>query len=206
MKTFSMPLFLICISFQLSACAQTPPIAAPRPSHWASPIKADANLHRVDDKLYRSEQPIADDYAALAQLNIKSIINLRYFNRRADRPILQTQPHIKLLNHPLLTWHITPRDLAAALWTIEQNQKDGAVLLHCYHGADRTGIVIAFYRIIYQNWSPQAAKAEMQQGGFGYHSVWKNLENLLTEQNISQVKAELAQLQAAPLFRQPEKE
>ena len=84
--------------------------------------------------------------------------------------------------------------MAAALYQIEQGQKHGAVLVHCYHGADRTGIVIAFYRMIYQNWTPADAKAEMLQGGFGYHSVWKNLENLFTEETLAEVKTELAAL------------
>ena len=38
------------------------------------------------------------------------------------------------------------------------------------------------------------AKAEMLQGGFGYHSVWKNLENLFTEETLAEVKTELAAL------------
>ena len=95
---------------------------------------------------------------------------------------------------PLLTWRVRPKDLAAALYQIEQGQKHGAVLVHCYHGADRTGIVIAFYRMIYQNWTLADAKSEMLQGGFGYHSVWKNLENLFTEETLVEVKTELAAL------------
>ena len=45
--------------------------------------------------------------------------------------------------------------------------------------------------MIYQNWTLADAKAEMLQGGFGYHSVWKNLENLFTEETLAEVKTEL---------------
>ncbi|WP_298945646.1 tyrosine-protein phosphatase [uncultured Campylobacter sp.] len=31
---------------------------------------------------------------------------------------------------------------------MRERQKEGAVLVHCYHGADRTGIVVAMYRVI----------------------------------------------------------
>lgn len=177
----------------LTACA-TPLPENPRPSHWAQSVKADANLYRVDDKLYRSEQPITDDRNTIEAHDIRTIINLRFFNRGDDKTVFTPNSQIKLINQPLLTWSVSPKDLAQVLHHIEQNQKDGAVLVHCYHGADRTGIVIAFYRMIYQNWSPDDAKAEMLRGGFGYHSVWKNLENMFTEEKIAQVKAELAKL------------
>ena len=157
-------------------------------------IKQDANLYRVDSKLYRSEQLNRDDLAAIRQLGIRSVVNLRYFGRHKNQKIFADHPDIALINRPLLTWRVQPRDIARVLRTIEQQQQQGAVLVHCYHGADRTGIVIAFYRMIYQNWTLADAKAEMLQGGFGYHSVWKNLENLFTEETLAEVKTELAAL------------
>ena len=45
----------------MAACTAAPTPKTSRPAHWAQSVKADANLHRVDDKLYRSEQPVADD-------------------------------------------------------------------------------------------------------------------------------------------------
>ena len=65
--------------------------------------------------------------------------------------------------------------MADILWQIKQHQKNGAVLVHCYHGADRTGLIVASYRVIYQHWDLNEAKREMQQGPYGYHSVWKIL-------------------------------
>lgn len=61
-------------------------------------------------------------------------------------------------------------EVADILWQIN-NIKNGAVLVHCYHGADRTGLIVASYRVIYQNWDLNEAKREMQQGPYGYHSV-----------------------------------
>lgn len=154
-------------------------------------LKQDANLYRVDEKLYRSEQLRYEDKTAIAEHNIKSIVNLRFFKRKTDMKVFADNSNINLINKPLLTWKIKPRDLAEVLWEIEQQQKHGAVLVHCYHGADRTGIVIAMYRVVYQNWTLEDAKAEMQQGGFGYHSVWKNLDKLFTEETISEIKLHL---------------
>lgn len=161
----------------------------------AQVIKKDANLYRVDDKLYRSEQLMPQDVAIIEQLGIRSIINLRYFNRGANKKLFSHTP-IELINQPLLAWNIRPEDIARVLWQIKQQQQHGAVLVHCYHGADRTGIVVAMYRIIYHGWQIEQAKAEMQQGDFGYHGVWKNLDKLFTAENVALVKAHLDQIQA----------
>lgn len=84
--------------------------------------------------------------------------------------------------------------MASVLWQIEQNQKQGAVLVHCYHGADRTGLISAMYRIIYQHWTLEDAKKEMMEGPYGFHSIWKNIEHSFTEDNLSEIKQELVGL------------
>ena len=101
---------------------------------------------------------------------------------------------LTLINTPLMSWSITPKDVAEVLWQIEQAQKHGPVLVHCYHGADRTGLISAIYRIIYQNWSIAEAKREMIKGPYGFHSIWQNMENFFTEQNIQDVRALLKEL------------
>lgn len=41
----------------------------------------------------------------------------------------------------------------------------GALFIHCAHGADRTGLVVALYRVIYHHWTPDAAYAEWRRMG-----------------------------------------
>lgn len=156
-------------------------------------IHAKANLYQIDKNFYRSEQLVKGDIEIIQNLKIASVINLRFFNRDEDEKILKNM-NIALINQPLLTWHIKPKDIAQVLYTIEQQQKKGAVLIHCYHGADRTGLISGMYRIIFQNWSIADAKKEMQEGPFGYHSIWKNIDRLFTEEKVEQVKQELAKL------------
>ncbi len=177
------------------ACLSAPPDngnKAVQLARWATPVKHDANLYRIDDKLYRSEQPVAEDGEAIVKLGIQSVINLRFFDRNDD-------DHLKvhgltLLNRPLLSWSIKPKEIAEILYLIEKQQQNGAVLIHCYHGADRTGLIAGMYRIIYQGWSVEEAKAEMQHGPYGYHSIWKNIAKLFTEEKVKQVKMHLEAL------------
>lgn len=161
-------------------------------ARWATPVKHDANLYRIDDKLYRSEQPVAEDGEAIVKLGIQSVINLRFFDRNDDDHL--KEHGLTLLNRPLLSWSIKPKEIAEILYLIEKQQQNGAVLIHCYHGADRTGLIAGMYRIIYQGWPVEEAKAEMQHGPYGYHSIWKNIANLFTEEKVKQVKMHLEAL------------
>lgn len=162
---------------------------------WAEPVKEDANLYRIDDKLYRSEQLTRADAPHIKALGIKRVVNLRYFDRNDNHTAL-AQSGAELFNQPLLTWRITPKQIAQTLHLIEQRRRHGPVLIHCYHGADRTGLIAAMYRIVYQNWPIEEARREMQQGPYGYHSIWRNLGKLFTADKVRQVKEELTKLQA----------
>lgn len=187
MKKFA----VLLLSSTLVACA-TYPATTPRPEHWASIIKADANFYEVDKGVYRSEMPIADDVAVMTAQDIKTIINLQYKNQDEDAKIFDKS--ITLINEPILTWQVRPAQIARALYAIEQGKAQGGVLVHCYHGADRTGIVIAMYRVIYQGWDIESARAEMKGGGYGFHKIWQNLDRMLSPIGVAQVRAELDKL------------
>lgn len=72
--------------------------------------------------------------------------------------------------------------------------------MHCRHGADRTGIIIAMYRVIYQDWEIETARAEMKQGGYGFHKIWQNIDNMLSRDGIEQVRAELNRLKSSSVL------
>ena len=89
------------------------------------------------------------------------------------------------------TWHIEREDVVGALRTLRRAEKDGPVLLHCQHGADRTGLITALYRIAYEGWSKPAALEEMQKGQFGYHAVWGNIPRYIQKANIERLRREV---------------
>ena len=161
----------------------------PNSSQKATLIDEAKNFYRVDEMLFRSAQLDEGDAAKLHELGIKSIVNLRHFSRGGDRRAFGNQ--FWLANKPLQSWEIKPAQIADVLRTIRERQKEGAVLVHCYHGADRTGLVVAMYRVIYQGWSLDVARSEMIDGGYGFHSMWQDIAGFLTPQNEALVRAEL---------------
>ena len=192
----------VCVLMALGVCApaeakRVASIEAPRVLYqWATPVEQSVNLFRVTPTLFRSEQLLAKDQALLPQNNIKTIINLRYFDRDDDQEQL-SQPGLNLVNHPLKSWRIKPKEIAAVLYEIEQAQKQGGVLVHCYHGADRTGLIIGMHRIVQQGWSIDEAKREMVEGPYGFHPVWRNIPKMYNQDTVNQVRLELARLRAA---------
>jgi protein tyrosine/serine phosphatase len=62
------------------------------------------------------------------------------------------------------------------------------MLVHCQHGADRTGTACAVYRIAVEGWSKEDAIKEMTEGGYGFHSMWDNLIKYIREMDVDAIK------------------
>jgi protein tyrosine/serine phosphatase len=76
---------------------------------------------------------------------------------------------MRFVNIPVLGWS-APNDVQVAQF-LKLVQQDPAqkIFVHCYYGEDRTGVMVATYRIAQQNWTPEQAAAEMDSFGFHYH-------------------------------------
>jgi protein tyrosine/serine phosphatase len=155
------------------ASAPIPAAAALRPVQWAEPVEMEgvSNLHRISPTLYRSEQPTALGMKNLERLGIRTIINLRAFNDDKDEvkgTSLRTE-RVKIL-----TWRIDDKHVIEVMRMLKKAE-NGPFLIHCQHGADRTGLMSAMYRVLEQGWTPEDALTELIDGGYGYHSMWKNI-------------------------------
>ena len=170
-------LIAIALPFALSASVMAAPAAplatAERPSTWATPLKMDGlpNLHRVSDTLLRSAQPTKEGMQSLGSLKVKTVVNLRSFHSDRDElgDVKTGYEHITMK-----AWHPEYKEAVRFLKIVSDPAKT-PVLVHCQHGADRTGTMCALYRVAVQGWSKEDALREMTGGGFGYHTVWVNL-------------------------------
>ena len=164
-----------------------------RPDHWAEPIANDAlpNLHRVAPTIYRSAQPIDGAQDALDELGIKSVISLRWSADKAD-----LLPQAQRIHAPIESWDVDHFEVMRALKALI-DPANQPVLLHCRHGADRTGTVIAAYRMVVENWSAEAAIEEMREGGYNYHAVWTNMIRYLRRLDVDAARRELGLAETA---------
>lgn len=180
-----LPLLLIIFIVGLPALA----VELNRPSEWAVPIKLPGvcNLYKINDTLYRSEQPSKRGMKNLKKMGIKTIINLRAFHSDADEirgtGLLEEELSVK-------TWHIEDEDVIRVLRIIRKIE-NGPFLIHCQHGADRTGVMSAMYRIVEQGWSKDEAIREMVDGGYGFHAMWSNIIHYVKNVDIEKIKREL---------------
>lgn len=152
-----------------------------RPSQWAIPVNSEFNLYQVDHQLFRSEQPQAKHLDQIKALGIKTIISFRAHH--SDQPVFGNTD-IELIRIPISTWNINDSNVIQALDAIERAKTKGNVLIHCQHGADRTGLVTAMYRIVYQSWSKEDALYELIEGGYGYHAIWRNIPKYIRQVNL----------------------
>lgn len=174
--------------FCLFNCKSTTNLKNPseRPTNWAQKIQAKNfnNLYQVDSNVYRSEQPTRNGMHEIETLNIKSVLNL--CNSHNDNyEAKRTQ--LFLIHIPINTWRISYKDLVTALQEIKNSPKP--MLIHCLHGSDRTGAVLAAYQMVFKNWSKEDAIREFRYGGYGYHeNYFPNILELLESIDIDQLK------------------
>jgi protein tyrosine/serine phosphatase len=172
------------VLFNASYGAETSP--ANRPAHWAIPMQMEGvpNLHKVSDTLYRSAQPSVEGMKNLKAMGIETVINLRSFHSDRDEigdtGLAYEHIHMK-------AWYAEEED-AVKFLQIVTNPKRSPVLVHCQHGADRTGTMCALYRIVVQGWTKEEALKEMMEGGFGFHGIWENLIQWINELDIEGIK------------------
>ena len=140
-----------------------------RPITWAQPVIGSSvgNFYRVSDGLYRSEQPGTDGFSELSALGVGEVLNLREFHSDDDEA---SATRMTLHRIAIDTGALSETHLTEALKII--THRKAPLLVHCWHGSDRTGAVIAAYRMVVEGWPRQQAIDEFRNGGFGYHETF----------------------------------
>lgn len=162
-----------------------------RPVEWAQPMLGVelSNFYRVSDELYRSKQPDDEAMEQLKAMGIRSVLNLREFHSDSGEA---KNTGIVLYRVAMNAGEINDALVEKALDDIASAPKP--ILVHCWHGSDRTGAIVAMYRMVFQDWPRERAIDEFLNGGFGYHkNFYPNIERYLETVDIARFKQRLAQ-------------
>jgi protein tyrosine phosphatase (PTP) superfamily phosphohydrolase (DUF442 family) len=163
---------------------------ATRPVSWAIPLQKPGlrNFFKVSETLYRGGQPESIGFTELAGLGIKTVVNLEIFHSDRDR-LLQSGASLDYVHIPMQSWHAED-EVTIRFLQVVSDPKKSPVFVHCYHGSDRTGTMVAVYRMVIQGWSKEEALQEMTKGGFGFHAIWTNLEHYLIDLDLERLKSQ----------------
>ncbi|WP_321849730.1 tyrosine-protein phosphatase [Pseudomonas paraveronii] len=162
--------------------------ASLRSPEWAQPVGNQYNLHQMTPTLYRSALPDSNAVPLLEKLKIGTVIN---FLPESDSDWLKT-PDIRQVQLVYRTNHVDDADVLAALRAIREAEANGAVLMHCKHGTDRTGLMAAMYRVVVQGWSKEEALNEMTLGSFGSSKGLKDGVRYMMKADIDKLRTALA--------------
>jgi uncharacterized protein (TIGR01244 family) len=138
-------------------------------SAWAGSQNI-SNFQKVNDRLYRGAQPTDRGFQDLAQLGIKTVIDLRDTGEhsQADEQKIVTSLGMRYVSIPMHGLSTPESDKVAAVQALFNDADSGPVFVHCKRGADRTGMVIAVYRISHDQWDNQKALSEAKSNGMSF--------------------------------------
>lgn len=124
----------------------------------------------------------------IESFGIGTVISLRSKQKDTE---LAKNTELNLIHVSMRAWNPKYEDAVKVMYLLNPNNPDTnrkPILIHCYHGADRTGMMVALYRMVYQNWEREKALNEMLNGGYGYHSMWKDIVTFIKTVDIEQLR------------------
>jgi len=156
--------------FRVVALASVPACAKPAAD---STISGVPNFHRVNASIYRGGQPSAEGWTSLKQLGVKTVVDLR---RDGEHSVEAEQQAVEAagmhyINVPLKSI-VAPSDAnISKVLALLQSSEDGPAFVHCRGGVDRTGAVIACYRIAHDGWRNRVALDEAKSYGMHWAEI-----------------------------------
>jgi tyrosine-protein phosphatase SIW14 len=133
--------------------ASAPPAGLPR-------------FRQINDHLYRGAQPAEEGWKALEKLGVRAVIDLRAPGARSVREEKEVEAvGMKYYSVPLRPLSAPTDQQIRTVLALIGDSNNWPVFIHCEHGRDRTGTVIACYRIQYDHWQNERALKEARLNG-----------------------------------------
>ena len=146
---------LVVIALPMAALAATPPDGVP-------------NFQKVDDHVYRGAQPTEQGFKNLAKLGIKTIVDLRESGHSLVEEKMVRAAGLEYVTVPMNGMETPSNEKVVKVLALLEDASTGPVFVHCKRGADRTGAVIACYRMEHDRWKNDQALTEAKSLGMSF--------------------------------------
>lgn len=170
-RRLARPLAGLCLAFTLSAELKAQELKTDSADITAAALKKSAvkNFGRVNDQLFRGAQPRVIDYKELAEMGIKTILDLRDDAEKFAADGAE-KAGLKYINIRLNAKRPPTRKESEEFLRIVREEANGPVYVHCAGGRHRTGVLVAVYRMEIDGWDAQKAFDEMLN--YDFYSAW----------------------------------
>ncbi|HEY0726879.1 MAG TPA: dual specificity protein phosphatase family protein [Pyrinomonadaceae bacterium] len=130
-------------------------------------------FQQVSEKLYRSGQPRNGGLKRLRELGINTIINLRGASATTRAEEAEARAlGFNYFNVALPNWGRPQEKRVARVMELIVAPENGRVLVHCKDGVDRTGTIVAVYRMTHEGWTSEKALDEANRSGMRRTQFW----------------------------------
>lgn len=188
--TKHLTLVVAVVVFSFSAFAQTSPASFPNIDI--------VNFGQMDERFFRGGQPEPGDYAALKELGVNTVVDLR--NDPTDYEKKEVEAlGMKYVNIPMSGWKYAKDTQVDEFMKLINDPSTGVVYLHCKAGKHRTGLAGAIYRLEKYGWDYDMAYKEMKNYDYSSWPVHYNIKTYVQDYyKKNKDKVGRPQLAAAP--------
>jgi len=137
------------------------------------------NVGRVSPMIFRGAQPAPEGYTTLKKMGIRTVLNLRTSGSEKKQVEAAGMRSVEISIKMSVDVTREKIDRIVAIMADPANQP---VFVHCKLGKDRTGIVVAAYRMKVEGWPLNLAESEMES--FGFNGIWINLKSFIRSYSV----------------------
>lgn len=165
----------LCVAvvvFSVSSFAQTAPASFPNID-----IR---NFGQMDERYYRGAQPEPDDYQALKDLGVTTVVDLRNDPTDYEKQLVEGLG-MRYVNLQMSGWKYAKDTQVDEFLKLMNDPATGVVYVHCKAGRHRTGLTGAVYRLEKYGWDYDKAYKEMKNYDYSSWPVHFNIKSYVQD-------------------------
>ena len=145
------------------------------------------NFHEFSRNIYKGAQPTAEGFKKLKKMGIKTIIDI--LPNHSDEKLIEGLG-FSYFQIPVKLWKLEDNGVIQYL-KIVTNTKNYPVFIHCDDGDEKTGLMVAVYRMYAQNWTTYDATKEFCKTE--QHKHWNEVSKCLEDIDKDKIRFAIRQ-------------